>query len=411
MFEMKNIAAAVLAVTGFAALGPAQADLGTDTAKLVNLLYQDTRQDCGGSDKPAYMCSGLVMRAVVPTTAYEFYSVSPPSVARGGVSASYLRKDVKFQKTARDIKSGFIFYPVMDNPASHVDYKVLCAYPYDGYTDTRTKNGCGDSSWSASAEDTCDRLGISTAEQWVQHYRKAGTDWGQCGFDVREAASNPAGAFHQFIRASSMINDKRFNGYEGQETELVIAPWSMEAPRAPSLMATFYVGDAGIQASRLSQIQWYRTTRQMLPAIRMQLPQTAQQDATFNYDANAQAILPITAENRCEKYVQSAKWVKRYDPGFRKELMSLVVVPTACGRAIQESQTNNFFNEMVAGYYLQPEWSNNPDNAMGSVMGMRRQLVCLFNTARSKSEWYMEPSRPNTTHAKSIAASCNNTTS
>lgn len=402
---------------------PARADIGTDTAKLLQLMYQDTRKDCGDVSKPAHLCSGVLLRATSPSTAYRFYSLSPASITRGGVSASYLRKDAKFQNLAFGMTSGFVFDNVLVNPQDHVDHRILCSFPVDGATDRRTTlAGCGDYVLNGNSGDVvetyCDQMGITTAEQWVKRYfdpqgvSKTAPGVGKiCAFN--SSASNPraAEAFYQDIVSQGLLatTKQKFNNSNFQENEVVLAPWKIDVPRSPSILASFYVGQAGVAGARISQIQWYQDTKQVLPAISITLPVTAQQDAIFLYEGGKQAILPITEPDSCSQYVQSARWVNRYDPGFKKNINSLEVTPTECGRRTQSNQTNNFFNELVSRYYLNPEWVNNPDNPIDNTTGMRRQLVCVMTIARSKASWFLEPSRPYTTHQKAVAAGCNNT--
>ncbi|WP_121380714.1 DUF2599 domain-containing protein, partial [Pseudomonas aeruginosa] len=187
------------------------------------------------------------------------------------------------------------------------------------------------------------------------------------------------------------------------------AKWEENPPKSPSILAAFYTEDAGLEGARLNQIQWYQSVQAFLPIINMRLPQTRQQDAQFAYDGRKQAIYPTSEKNACERYVESATWVERDDPGFRKKIMTLEVVPTDCGRKIQDNQTNNFFNELVVDHYLDSEWKDNPDNRDSNIGSMRRQLVCHFNVARNKPEWNLEPSRPYTSNEDSIAKGCNNT--
>jgi len=395
------------------------ADLGSDTANRLTALYQDVRRDCGGANKPAFMCSGVMLRATTPSTAYPFYSISPNAQRNGGISISYLRRDAKYQHLAFAMTSGFI----LTNPSSEQEYKVLCAYPIDGATDQRKNAGCGDftpfnTGDNGIAEDFCDRMGIRTAEQWMDRYFTATGSYrvssgGLCAFNTSTANPDSANAFYQNIRLDGMLTARgvKFNGSVYQENELVLAPWKVDAPRSPSILASFYVNDAGVAGARLSQIQWYQATRQVLPAINLRMPATAAQDAQFVYESARQAIYPVTEADACLRYIQSAQWVNRYDAGFRKNIMSLEIVPTDCGRKTQSSHTNNFLNEMVAGYYLSPEWINNADNPLNNINSMRRQLVCVMSIARSKASWFLEPSRPDTTHDKSVAAGCNNVTS
>ena len=419
MSLIKRPLAGLLAATAIACAQPAQADIGSDTARLLTMMYRDVRQDCGSPTLPAYLCSGVMLRATTPSTAYPFYSISPSAQRIGGVSVSYLRQDAKYQHLAFRMTSGFIFDNALDNPPAHVDHQPRCAFPLDGATNSRGDGGCGDyqrnDGVAKIVEGYCDQIGVVTAEQWVNRYFTASGSYRPqsgmfCAFDVRSGRAGSARAFYENLRAESLLADRglKFNGDEFQENELILAPWKIEVPRSPSILASFYVGDAGLAGARLAQVQWYQATRQVLPAIALSLPQTRQEHATFSYQPARQAILPQAAASSCDRYVQSTRWVSRYDTGFGKNLMSLEVVPTECGRRIQADQTNNFFNELVAARYLDPEWVNNADNKADNLRGMRRQLVCVLSIARAKPTWSLEPSRPYTTHEAAIAAGCNN---
>ena len=395
------IALAALAFT-------AHADQGSDTVNRLNQLYNDTRQDCGGPSKPAFLCSGLLFRATWPSTDYQFYSVSPKSQASGGVSASYLRKDSKYRKLAYGLKSGFIFDTIFGNPKDHQDYAVLCSFPIDAATDDRNGAGCTDSRRTPGVvEKYCHEQNITTAEQWGANYKQNRGDHSrQCSFDVRDERNTAAGpAFYQSIRAMATIADESFT----TQNELRLAKWEENPPKSPSILALFYTEDAGLEGARLNQLQWYKAVGQYLPVINMKLPQTRQQEASFAYDSKKQVIQPITEKNSCDRYVQSATWVERDDPGFGRKVMTLEVTPTDCGRQVKEGQTNNFFNELASDHYLDAGWKDNPDNRDSNVGSMRRQLVCHFNIARNKPEWNLEPSRPYTSNEDSLAKGCNNT--
>ena len=402
--RIKTLMAAA-AMLGLGHLAPAQADVGSDTAQLLNMMYADTRQDCGSATRPAFLCSGVIFRATTPSTAYQFYSISPNAQARQGVSAAYLRKDAKMNRLPWFLESGFIFDTVMDNPADHQDYKVLCAYPIDAASDNRGQNGCGDSSLTSAVEKFCDQIGVQTSEQWVADYRKKNASHhAQCAFDVRQGQPDTAKRFYESIKARNAIAAEAINVHN----ELILTPWGIDAPRSPSILASFYGAESGLAGARLSQIQWYQSSRQFLPVVNMKLPKTMKEDASFSYALDKQAIYPVAEADKCSSYIQSASWIKRYDPGFKKQVASLSIVPTPCGRAVQESQTNNFFNEMVSRYYLNPEWVNNADNRSSNLASMRRQLICHFSVARGKDAYNLEPSRPATTQAATNAVGCNN---
>lgn len=389
-----------LAAASFAAY----AEPGPDIAKKLTQLYNDTRQDCGGPSKPAFLCSGVLLRATWPSMDYDFFSVSPKSQKSGGISVSYLRKDAKFQKLAFGLSSGFFLYPIFGNPKENKDYQVLCSFPIDAATDFRAQAGCTDSNLTATVEKYCHELGIQTADQWVADYRMKGNNNSmQCAFDVRDERNREAApAFYQSILAMGKM------GAFQTQNELRVAKWEESPPTSPPVMAVFYASDIGIDGARLNQIQWYQATKQYLPVIQMQLPQTPANDAAFIYSDRKDAIYPMTAKNSCERYIESATWILRQDPGFKRPIMSLQVVPTDCGRKVQDDQTNNFFNELVAGHYFDNNWKDNPDNRDSNIASMRRQVVCHFTISRNKPEWNLEPSRPYTSHQDSVSKGCNN---
>lgn len=402
------LALAAMAISGTAAAAVAPApDTGPETARLLGMLYRDTRPDCGAPSRPAFLCSGIVLRATWPSTDYMFYSISPTSQASGGVSASYLRRDAKFRKLAYGLNSGFIFDTIFENPRDHYDHAVLCAFPLDGITNERNKQGCGDSSRTPDAvEKPCHMQGVDTARHWASDYRRKGSDRSrQCGFDVRDGRnSGTAQAFYQSIRAMAQIPEASFR----TQNELRIAPWPQDPPRSPSLLALFYTEDAGRDAARLSQVQWYRATTQRLPIIHLKLPRTRGDDAQFDYRADQQAIQPAEGTPACERYVASAHWTEGPSAGFDDEVASLQIVPTDCGRAVGDAQTAHFFNELAGDYLLDTEWKDNPQNRDNHVASMRRQLACHLETQRTRETWTLEPARPVVSQGEAIARGCDN---
>lgn len=390
------------------------ADLGPSIARLLTLQYQATPKDCGGPARPAYLCSGVMLRATVPSMETPFYRYSGASEAKGGVSLSYLRRDSQFQSLYAKRTSGFIFdNAAFDEGSASEPLKVLCAFPIDGASLRRDHSGCGDYELTTRVEQFCGEMGIDTIEQWFELYSSEPRyrQGAQCAFDMRPTNGRRAEDFLQSLRAQQLlVGNSTFNGSDSQQNELVVQTWKIAPPYSPAVLASFYTQQLGLAGARLSQIQWFQATHEVLPAIRVTLPEQPDDSVRFTYEAAKQAIYPVSEPHACAEHIRSAQWTKRYDPGFRKEIWSLVVVPTECGRKTPAARTNNFFNELVARHYLDPQWVNNADNTEDNIAGMRRQLVCLFSIARSKASWMLEPSRPNTTHERSLAAGCNNVT-
>lgn len=386
------------------AMGPAHAELGDDVVAKLNARYNDVRPSCGAD--PAYTCSGVVMRALDPNWQYGPWSISPVAMKSSGVSASYLRKDAKFRTLAWNLTSGIILDSIADNPKDQVDYTVLCSFPIDAGASNRTQNGCADSSDTPDhIEKQCQEENVTTAEQWLADYKAQGRNNSkQCGFDVRPGRKDQTTAFYESLRATNQLARESY----GVHNELRIAIWKENPPIEPSVLAAFFVSDSGRYGARLYQIQYWYHTHTLLPVVDIKMPQTLAEDARFSFDKNDQVIYPVTEKNACPAYIQSAKWIERDDPGFKRKIWSLSVVPTECGRKIGPGQTNNFFNELVTFHWNYPQWKDNTDNRVNNAASMRRQLVCHFLIARNKPEWNLEPSRPYVEIDESKSQGCNN---
>lgn len=397
----------LLALLATTAIADAQADNGSDIVGQLNQLYYSTRKDCGAPEHPAYLCSGLLIEATQPAPGQAFYAVDPAQQARGSASLSYLRKDAKFSRLAGQAKSGFVFRPPMQAPASPAAaLDVRCAFPVAGQSETRDQGGCGDSSATPlSTEDYCDRMGIATGSQWLSYYRRiGGTPGGQCGFDVRAKAPNAAKRFMQHLAAIRGLGAEAL----ASPNEMVASPWAAKPSTSPQIVALFHVDKAAVRESRLNQIQWYLASGGWrLPIVGMRLPQAVTQEAKFSYDDADQAIYPA-ARNSCEQYFERAEWIVRHDVGFGRDIPALSITPTACGRSIQMDQVNNFMNELVVRYYADPQWIGHADNAPGHIEAMRRQLICHLEIARGKDRYNLEPSRPLLEQSAINAAGCNN---
>jgi hypothetical protein len=109
-------------------------------------------------------------------------------------------------------------------------------------------------------------------------------------------------------------------------------------------------------------------------------------------------LKPAVTQN-CPEYIQSATWVYRYSADYPFNEWMLSLVPTACGRYIDPSETAYMFYEIVKKAGQSKYWTNN--------RGMINQLTCHLYAAREKPEWNLEPWRPYVGYSKTLAAGCN----
>lgn len=375
---------------------------GIEVADQLRRNYNDLKIDCGAASRPSLLCTGVILRGTVYSDNYRAWDPSPQSIAQGATSFSFLRKDAKFNSLASDHKNGYILYPEFLKPVSTMTkVSVLCAFPIDAGSHGRLSAGCGDHTTTPQVEDYCQNLGITTAEQWNTHYRSnGGSHYISCGFNV---AANPQGrgaeAFMEVLRAMKYTENENFSSGGLSNNEIRIAVWPSGLAEQLPIQAFFYLV-GGVDSAKKDQRAFYADGGRFVPVIKLAFPTTPGQDAAFTYSSADQASLGDVV---CKRYIDSASWEKRFDPGLNAQAWTLSVIPTDCGRSIGPEQTEAFYSEMLRSYGSSTEWREQDGG------GMRRQLVCLISTVRTKDVWNLEPFRPDTTHEKAVAAGCNNT--
>ena len=82
----------------------------------LNANYNKIVNDCGSPRKPAFLCSGIMIRVTSTSHDYHTWDPSPNSISRQGVSFVYLRKDIKAHIDYVGKTSGIIYFPGIPNP-------------------------------------------------------------------------------------------------------------------------------------------------------------------------------------------------------------------------------------------------------------------------------------------------------
>lgn len=271
-----------------------QPQSGIDIQNALNQSYADTSKDCGATTRPAFLCSGVLIRGTDAYSAsFHSWDPSPSSQTSGGVSFSYLRKDSKFKTLAFGYNNGFIFYPYFNAPdGKNTNIEVMCAFPLDGWTDGRDSKGCGSHQTFPNDSGPCQVQGIYTAEQWYQHYVKGNYDHRyQCGFDTSDASTyNTADAFYQTILSMALIGTGSFN----EQNELRLATWAQGMQDTLPMEAFFYVSgsSSGLTSAQNNQKDYFESTTSSIdiPIIEMKLPASPSEDVQFIYNESDQYI-------------------------------------------------------------------------------------------------------------------------
>ncbi|URL59214.1 hypothetical protein IM816_03610 [Luteibacter flocculans] len=257
----------------------------------LNKWYSNTTANCGSATRPAFLCSGVLMRQVETSDAYLSWDPSSNAIAKGGISFSWIRADSNFPTFWKP--NGFIFYPDFEIPSGKFHPAILCAFPFDGNSWERTENGCGQHR-ADSRSRPCDVLGITTATAWIDNYYMPGAGGNihahQCGWNVREGQPTTADRFQQNILARANLKVSEWNYWN----ELVLGTWRAGTGGTLPIHSFFYKnGDAqALTKARSDQTRYFNLYGLGLPIFRVTLPTESTGRAQFSYVAADQAVTP-----------------------------------------------------------------------------------------------------------------------
>ena len=261
------------------------AGTGPQIAAYLTEAYHNKINMCRGNPSaPAFLCSGVMLRATQHSTQFHFWIPNPSST---GVSFSYLRADAKFGRLVFGYNNGFILYPYFFKPYGKIEPEILCFFPVDGGTSSRPDQGCGQSPTFVSSRP-CQSQGINTAAQYITHYNQQPGKYGSlCGFNVRDELNQGATtAFNEAIKAQGQGGTFAFN----TQNEFRLAKWGQNLGSTLPIEAVFYINDTGKAGAQYDQRDFKTQTGIWIPAIRITLPSTPAADVRFEFIAADQGI-------------------------------------------------------------------------------------------------------------------------
>lgn len=274
---------------------------GPAIASQLTTLYETTPHNCGGDSRPAFLCSGLVIRQTVkdPLNKYKVWEPSPTSIKSQGVSFSFIRADANFGAGGwRSNANGYIVWPIFEAPRDKEDLQYLCFYPMDAYGWMRsTTEVCGPHPDYPVQSQLCQYANVTTAEQWLAVWQIPGGNSykRQCGFDIRDERSTLAGpAFYESLRAKNLLGAMGFNA-GSSDNEIIARTWTSRDANKFPIMAFFYVQGAASTAltdAQYNQLDFYNSTnpKLVIPIIRITRPASFGAKATFSYIVGDQAV-------------------------------------------------------------------------------------------------------------------------
>ncbi|AXA54159.1 DUF2599 domain-containing protein [Pseudomonas thivervalensis] len=417
------------------------------TLNRINHNYNTLKDACQEPDTGAarghYYCSGVTLR-MVNDGPFNPWDYSPYAIKIGATSYSWIRKDLSTRILIHP--AGFILRTPTDAAALGLPVKEqgwTCIYAFDGGTGPERKwYGCGffdsreppraaqgtmNNRNAALAYGTCAEASVSTAEQWTRKYTglmKGPIQYSQCSWNaekpsdwnamIRVHESRPNTTNRDPFAYSAQVNEFMLKNasatHDGSENMKYIdafiynvnstqnfATRGDQAPPKP---------ESGLNSARNFQKK-LQAQGYSVPILRLDFTKPAQE--RFSYVAADQAI-DLTAAGGPQPpmkpapvYIASATWIDRYDPGSKKNEWSLKVMPTAQGKAIQASDQDALYRELVELRAADQQWRDN-EKSPGS---MRQQLSCLVRNYPAKTEWNLEPFRPVVSPQEAARAGCN----
>jgi hypothetical protein len=251
---------------------------GQVVADQLNSRYSNVANECAG--KPAYFCSGVLIRVTKATTNYHAWDPSPAAISSNGVPFSYLRRDVKMAGLYRAEVSGFVFKS-FDSIAKIGSYPtpVRCSFPFDGATSRRVQS-CGHHSFFPDAGESCLGIGVDTLAKWKEHYHSHTNRQGhQCSLGPEKEQ------FSIFLKARDNFNYPEDLNYPN---EVVLAAWRTGIPKELPLEAFIYVeSPAGAVGAKFMQSDYFDQTSDYLPVIRVTITNGV---FSFSYHEADQAV-------------------------------------------------------------------------------------------------------------------------
>ncbi|MFP0197875.1 hypothetical protein ACKJSM_22225 [Pseudomonas sp. PHC1] len=258
---------------------------GAQIAAYLTEAYNNLITMCRANPSaPPFLCSGVMLRATKRSTQYHFWDPNPSSHA---VSFSFLRKDSKFSKLVFGYNNGFIFSPYFFAASGKIEPEIRCFFPVDGATSSRNDDGCGQVPGVPSGIP-CQSQNINTAAQYLAHYNSQPNKYHHlCGFDVRDHLNQAATvAFNEALKAQAQGGQFAFN----TQNEFVLEKWGQGLGSSLPIQALFYLDDTGKVDAQYDQRDFKTQTGIWIPMIKITLPRTTAEDATFQYIPADQAI-------------------------------------------------------------------------------------------------------------------------
>ncbi|MBC3502076.1 hypothetical protein HU761_11680 [Pseudomonas sp. SWRI59] len=254
----------------------------------LNTWYNSTTDDCGGPDKPGYLCSGIALRTTSSSIGFLPWEPSDSQLEKGSVAFSWVRRDSNFGKPFGNQNGLTLYPPQYAPPGSLAHLNVLCTFPINANTNQRsTLQGCGPIRGFEETTDTCQALAVNTAQQWLARYPQA-ENYRVCGWNLRQTEAASAGAFNTALQARQGLNDAQW----AVNNEVLLPVWKQGEGGALPVHSFFYVeGEReALAKAQYDQLRYQQLYEQLVPVINVRFPTDRSGIMSFGYAEGDQAV-------------------------------------------------------------------------------------------------------------------------
>lgn len=280
-----------------AMIGPVQAwpelnRYGKEIEKKVTLRYQAYVESCP-NNRPAYECSGLLIRGVGDPRGKHFNAWDPPRKgATHDTSFSYVRIGISFERLAFAYTNGYIVSPPGQEQPGQLKLQPTCVYPVDGASDKRSDKGCGayEDKKDSSAPCVVSSDIVKDAQAWFEAHSPIEDK----AYDTRCAFSlKGPNVTEAFMTALAVV--ERASEKTTVPNDFKVTSWTAETAAALPVEAFFYnVKDRaiGLPIAQFNQCRFNRVTGRKVPILRRMILQVNLEP----FEDRIEKVNPLLAE-------------------------------------------------------------------------------------------------------------------
>lgn len=240
---------------------------------LMEQYHMDLNAEHHGEDGyllPAYAYSGLLVCGLGSVSIDVITQNNWQNMNKQSFSLAILSDETPFWAEWQNFQYGYIFYPPLNTPKKMIPIELICAFPFNAYTEERnTNHGCtsADAKIARKAGQFCHKMGIHDFTSWSNHFMDVKS---QCPFymgDKKHAHKR----FNTVAEANRWVEDRYNYNYRGNE--VLAKAYSKTHLEQMPIQAIFmkYENEANFQVQEM-QDRLKDATGKKVPIVKIRFP-------------------------------------------------------------------------------------------------------------------------------------------